>query len=87
MSKPVEQHTLISEQHNHTEESDENATAAMNAIEEHKEEEKPQIVIKGSDLEMVMKECCLGRQEAIDLIQKAHGDIKLALKMYLHDHS
>ena len=32
---------------------------------------------------MVMKECNLQRQDAIELIQKANGDIKAALKLYL----
>ena len=83
MSKPVEQHTLISDDSHATQGTDEHASAALQSLGDHAEEKKPNIVIKSSDLDMVMKECNLQRQDAIELIQKANGDIKAALKLYL----
>ena len=83
MSKPVDQHTLLSGSSHDATATDESASAAISAIADHPEEKKPEIVIKASDLDMVMKECNLQRQEAIELIQQAHGDIKAALKLYL----
>ena len=83
MSKPVEQHTLISDDSHAAQGTDEQASAALQSLGDHAEEKKPNIVIKASDLDMVQKECNLQRQDAIELIQKANGDIKAALKLYL----
>lgn len=84
MSRPVDQHSLISDQSHESAGNDECAAAAMQKLEEHPEEKRAEIIIQASDLTMVMRECCLQRQEAIDLIQKANGDIKAALKLYVH---
>jgi len=47
------------------------------------EVKKKAIEIKGSDLALVTSECGISRQEAIDLITKADGDIHQALLLYI----
>ncbi|EAX91338.1 hypothetical protein TVAG_296700 [Trichomonas vaginalis G3] len=48
-----------------------------------KEQKKKVVEIKSSDLDLVINSTKLSRQESIDLIQKADGNIKLALEMYV----
>ena len=49
------------------------------------EEEKKKVVeIKAADLQLLMNECCLSRQDAIDLLQKMEGDIKSSLNYFIN---
>ena len=47
-------------------------------------EQKPQIVIQAPDLNLVIKQCCLERNDAIDLITSTDGNIKEAIKAYIN---
>lgn len=82
MSKSVDQGSTMAS--HGAECQDGNSAEVMNAIMQKEEEKKPDIVIKGSELSLVMKECNLSRQDAIDLMTKAGGDLKASLKLYLH---
>ena len=46
-------------------------------------ETKPQLVIEGKDLSYVQAQTGLDRQNAIDLIQRCDGDIKLAIRTFV----
>jgi len=59
------------------------AAAEICAVEAPAEEKKAELVIRHSDLIVVMRETCLGRQDAVDLMQKANGDVKSAMRLYL----
>lgn len=82
MSRSVDQGSTMANQGPEGDES--HSSEAMQAIMEKAEEKKPEIVIKTSELTVVMKECNLARQAAIDLMTKAGGDLKASLKLYLH---
>lgn len=47
------------------------------------EEKKPEVVIKESEVKLVMAATHLARNAAIDLIKDAKGNIKEALKNYV----
>lgn len=49
------------------------------------EEKKPEVVIKESEVKLVMGSTHLSRNAAIDLISEARGDIKQALKNYVNE--
>lgn len=45
--------------------------------------EDKEIIIKGTDVTFIQKQCELSRNEAIELLQKANGDLKEALRLYI----
>jgi NACalpha-BTF3-like transcription factor len=63
-------------------EIDVEAVQAMKQIQV-EEETKPEIVIKATDLNIVIAATHLSRNNAIELIQNAEGDIKGALRDYV----
>ncbi|OHS98518.1 hypothetical protein TRFO_35048 [Tritrichomonas foetus] len=80
MSHQVEQSALIQKE---SSQSDEGAIKAMKTLQETKEEKKPDLVIKGADLNLVMDATHLSRNEAIELIESTDGNIKEALCRYV----
>ncbi|KAK8900094.1 hypothetical protein M9Y10_002417 [Tritrichomonas musculus] len=82
MSLQVEQSSLIKGE-NH--ESDAGAVKAMDALKNQNAEEKPKIIIKAPDLNLVMDATHLSRNAAIELIESTNGDIKEALRKYVND--
>jgi NACalpha-BTF3-like transcription factor len=68
-----------------TTQSDEVALSTLRSIQSQPEELKPQLEIHSRDLGLVVKECGISQADAIDLIQKANGNIKEALRLYLHE--
>jgi NACalpha-BTF3-like transcription factor len=67
-----------------TTQSDEVALSTLRSIQSQPEETKPTLEIHSRDLTLVTKACGISQNEAIDLIQKANGNIKEALRLYLH---
>ena len=78
MSRAVKEH--------HVGESVEDESAGAEGLKNitTKAAEKKVIKIDGKDLDIVMRATCLQRQQAIDLITKADGDIKKALESYVN---
>lgn len=66
-------------------ESDAGAIKAMQALQQEKQEEKPQIVIQSADLTIVMNATHLSRNDAISLIESTNGNIKDALCKYVEN--
>lgn len=81
MTHQVDQASLISKS---SHETDSSVLNTVSSLQIETEENKPEIVIKSSDLSMVMNATHLTRAAAIELIQNADGDIKKALKDYVN---
>ena len=80
MSHQVEQQALIQKESNET---DAGALKAMKALQQQGEVKHPEIVIKDSDIKLVIETTHLSRNAAIDLINSTNGDIKEALRKYV----
>lgn len=77
MSHQVEQSAL-----NQKESGESESTMQVDALQV-VEEKKPDVVIKESEVKLVMTATHLARNAAIDLIKDAKGNIKEALKNYV----
>lgn len=84
MTHQVDQASLFRSSQN---EADASALSTVSSIHDEAEEKKPDIVIKSSDLSMVMNATHLARAAAIELIQSADGDIKRALRSFVSSES
>jgi NACalpha-BTF3-like transcription factor len=67
-----------------TTQSDEAALSTLRSIQSQPEETRPKLEIHSRDLALVAKECGVSQSDAVDLIQRAGGDVKEALRLYLH---
>lgn len=66
-----------------TEEASVGNMTDIKKLDAEKKDTKPQLVIEGANLNLVMKHTGLDKQAAIDLIEKNNGDIKASLKSFV----
>ena len=78
MARPVSAVAVSDAMDQQTSQDDEALLKSMKDVHEEKE-----IVIKQTDLTFIQTQCALTRNEAIELIKKANGDIKEALRLYI----
>ncbi|OHS94082.1 hypothetical protein TRFO_39721 [Tritrichomonas foetus] len=80
MSRQVDQHSTLNQSESNT--PDESALAAMKHIDSH--EVQPKINIKESELTLLMNQCLIDRNHAMDLIIETKGNLDEALRLYVH---
>jgi DNA uptake protein ComE-like DNA-binding protein len=83
MSRPVSQEEVLPAAERAQAASDDAAASAVKSLGDHPVETAPAIEIRESELTFLSKECNISRADALELIQKANGHLKEAIRLYL----